>query len=122
VAVAQLPDSLDVVRHHLVWLAFLVAIADRLSGDVEVGVRPFSKIAETDPVIEFDSDSTAATLGVTTTIDAGCSVAYGPDGAYRSNTVGNRSLEVEAADYRLLNNCLVVYDALYAWCRLETNP
>jgi len=119
VAVAQPPDSLDVVRHHLVWLAFLDAVADRLSGDVEAGVRPFSKIAKTDPVTEFDPDSTAATLRVTTTIDALCSVAYGPDGPYGSIAVGIGGPEVEADDYRLLDKGLVVYEAPHAWSRPE---
>ncbi|HUP16388.1 MAG TPA: discoidin domain-containing protein [Acidimicrobiia bacterium] len=68
----------------IVWLAFLVAVAACSSGDVEAGVRPFSEIAETDPVIEFDPGGTAATLRVTTTIDAVCAVAYGPDGPYGS--------------------------------------
>jgi hypothetical protein len=35
--------------------------------------------------------------------------------------VGIGGLEVEADDYRLLDKGLFVYDALYAWCRLETN-
>ncbi len=64
----------------MVWLAFLVAVAACSSGDAEFGVRPFSEIAETDPVIEFDPGGTAATLTVSTTIDAVCAVAYGPDG------------------------------------------
>jgi hypothetical protein len=35
--------------------------------------------------------------------------------------VGIGGLEVEADDYRLLDKGVFVYDALYAWCRLETN-
>jgi len=35
--------------------------------------------------------------------------------------VGIGGLEVEADDYRLLDKGTFVYDALYAWCRLETN-
>jgi hypothetical protein len=34
--------------------------------------------------------------------------------------VGIGGLEVEADDYRLLDKGMFVYDALYAWCRLET--
>ena len=69
-----------VVRHRIVWFVILVAVAACSSGDAETGVRPFSEIAETDPVIELDPGGTAATLRVTTTIDAVCAVAYGPDG------------------------------------------
>ena len=35
--------------------------------------------------------------------------------------VGIGGLEVEADDYRLLDKGVFVYDALYAWCRLEAN-
>lgn len=35
--------------------------------------------------------------------------------------VGIGGLEVEADDYQLLDKGLFVYDALYAWCRLESN-
>jgi hypothetical protein len=35
--------------------------------------------------------------------------------------VGIGGLEVEADDHRLLDKGMFVYDALYAWCRLETN-
>jgi hypothetical protein len=73
-----------VVRHRIVWLGFLVAVAACSSGDAAAGVRPFSEIAKTDPVIDFDPGGTAATLRVTTTIDAVCAVAYGPDGPYGS--------------------------------------
>lgn len=43
-------------------------------------IRPFTDIAVSDPVIEFDPSGTAATLNVTTDIDAVCAVAYGVDG------------------------------------------
>lgn len=77
-------DSLDCVRHRIAWLAFLVAVAACSSGDAEAAVRPFSEIAKTDPVIEFDPGGTAATLRVTTTVDAVCAVAYGPEGPFGS--------------------------------------
>jgi hypothetical protein len=35
--------------------------------------------------------------------------------------IGIGGLEVEADDYHLLDKGLFVYDALYAWCSLETN-
>lgn len=35
--------------------------------------------------------------------------------------VGIGGLEVEADDYQLLDKGLFIYDALYAWCRLETD-
>ncbi len=35
--------------------------------------------------------------------------------------IGIGGLEVEADDYQLLEKGLFIYDALYAWCRLETN-
>jgi hypothetical protein len=35
--------------------------------------------------------------------------------------LGIGGLEVEADDYRLLDKGSFVYDALYAWCRLETD-
>jgi hypothetical protein len=35
--------------------------------------------------------------------------------------VGIGGLEVEVDDYQLLDKGLFVYDALYAWCGLETN-
>lgn len=63
----------------MVWLV-LVAVAACSSGDADTGVRPFSEIAKTDPIIEFDPGGIAATLRVTTTIDAVCAVSYGPDG------------------------------------------
>ena len=106
----------------MVWLPFLVAVADRLSGDVEAGVCPFSKIAKTDPVIEFDPHSPAATLRVTTTIDAVCSVPYGLDGPAGSIAIGIGGMQVKADDHRLLDKGLFVSDALDAWCRLQTNP
>lgn len=43
-------------------------------------IGDFSEIAVSDPVIEFDPSGTAATLLVTTTVDAVCAVAYGIDG------------------------------------------
>ena len=35
--------------------------------------------------------------------------------------IGIGGLEVEVDDYQLLDKGLFVYDALYEWCRLETN-
>ncbi|HKY47573.1 MAG TPA: chromate resistance protein ChrB domain-containing protein [Acidimicrobiia bacterium] len=35
--------------------------------------------------------------------------------------IGIGGLEVEADDLQLLDKGLFIYDALYAWCRLETN-
>lgn len=42
-------------------------------------VLPFSDIADADPQIVFDPSGTAATLNITTNIDAVCAVAYGID-------------------------------------------
>lgn len=36
--------------------------------------------------------------------------------------IGVGGLEVEADDYVLLEKASFVYDALYAWCRLQTAP
>ena len=57
----------------------LAACSSGTAGDE---IRTFSDIAEAGPVIEFDPTGTAATLRVTTTIDAVCAVAYGIDGPF----------------------------------------
>jgi len=36
--------------------------------------------------------------------------------------IGIGGLEVEADDHRLLDKGSFVYDALFAWCKLESNP
>jgi hypothetical protein len=36
--------------------------------------------------------------------------------------IGEGGLEVEADDQRLLEKGSFVYDALYAWCQLQTDP
>lgn len=43
-------------------------------------IGDFSEIAISDPVIDFDPSGTAATLLMTTTLNAVCAVAYGIDG------------------------------------------
>ena len=36
--------------------------------------------------------------------------------------IGIGGLEVESDDHRLLDKGSFVYDALYAWCKLESKP
>jgi hypothetical protein len=59
----------------------LIGCSSSQSGD-EIG--DFSEIAESDPMIELDSSGTAATLRVTTILDAVCAVSYGIDGPFGS--------------------------------------
>lgn len=47
-------------------------------------IGDLSEIAESDPVIEFDPSGTAATVRVTTTVNAVCAVTYGIDGPFGS--------------------------------------
>lgn len=60
----------------------IVGCSDAAGGGEDV--RPFSDIAESDPVIELDPSGTSATLLVATTQDAVCAVAYGTDGPFGS--------------------------------------
>lgn len=64
----------------VVGLVFAACSAGETGGDI----RDFSEIAESSPVVEFDPSGTAATLRVTTTLDAVCAVAYGIDGPFGS--------------------------------------
>ena len=74
------PNSVDPMRRFLLPVLILgLAAAACSTGDGEV-VRDFSEIAASDPVIELDPSGTAATLKVTTNVDAVCAVAYGTDG------------------------------------------
>jgi hypothetical protein len=70
-------------RRLLIVLPFVLAVVGCSLGRTEDdGIGDFSEIAESVPVIEFDPSGTAATLRVTTTIDAVCAVAYGIDGSF----------------------------------------
>jgi hypothetical protein len=60
-----------------------LAVAACSASDADV-ILDFSEIAASDPVIEFDPSGTAATLRVTTILDAVCAVAYGTDGPFGS--------------------------------------
>lgn len=62
-------------------LALVGCSSDQSEDD---GIGDFSEIVESEPVIEFDPSGTAATLRVTTTLDAVCAVAYGVDGPFGS--------------------------------------
>jgi hypothetical protein len=75
------------MKRHLILMmlaAGLAAVA--CSGDTGGAddVRPFSDIAESEPVIEFDPSGTSATLLVATNQDAVCAIAYGIDGPFGS--------------------------------------
>lgn len=61
-------------------LIVALVIASCMSGEEAGSVRPFSEIADSDPVVEVDPSATTATLRVTTNIDAVCAVSYGTEG------------------------------------------
>jgi len=50
--------------------------------DARSVVRDFAEIAVGDPRVELDPSGTAATIRVTTTIDAACSVVFGTDATF----------------------------------------
>lgn len=66
----------------ILFLFLVVSAAACSTASTPSDVRPFSAIAESDPVIEFDPSGTAATLRVTTIQAAVCAVAYGTDGPF----------------------------------------
>ena len=65
-------------------IALTFALASCSGSQSGNGIRDFSEIAESSPMIEFDPSGTAATLLVTTRVDAVCAVAYGIDGPFGS--------------------------------------
>jgi hypothetical protein len=72
-------------RRLLIVVLFGLALVGCSTGQSEDdGIGDFSEIAESDPVIDLDPSGTAATLRVTTTLDAVCAVAYGVDGPFGS--------------------------------------
>lgn len=74
-------DTVRRVSRTLLYLIFVVGVVvSACSADSGPEIRGFSEIAESDPVIEFDPSGTAATLRVTTSLDAVCAVAYGIGG------------------------------------------
>ena len=66
----------------LALLGFALIGCSSTQSEDEIG--DFFEIAESDPVIELEPSGTAATLRVTTILDAVCAVSYGIDGPFGS--------------------------------------